>query len=369
MGAERTGLVPHDGRDGDPADVMQQREGLAMRKHRVAVFASVLALALSACSSGEDVEAASGDLVVEDTEPGSEYVVSEEAFPASESVVGAEGASDPEGEAAEGLETEVEEEEPEQSPLKPAEEAKPKREPYQLPEGIEFVFDEGGGHDEGYIVRTITRANETFKESFGTEVTEATVFVFHDIDGLRAAVASFLNEPIEHLNVHEGIQGQAWPRAIGIYTGREDTSEHILSHELFHVLQFQLMYPQGDLRPLAPPAWLAEGGAEYASVVFFHKRFGTPKERLLQSRIGNCRGANVSLADLEEAPGRETRDYDYCLGIAAANMLAERAGDRSLAEFWELRGQGMQWRESFEEAFGLTTEEFYREFDAWNQES
>ena len=253
------------------------------------------------------------------------------------------------------------------------ESAEPEGVPYELPDGIEFVFDEGGGAFEHAVISSITEVNEVFQNRFGIEVEEATIFVFTEIDGLRDAVTDFLNEPIEHLNIHEGIVAQAWPRSVGAYARNQlDGSprrpgDHSLAHELFHVLQFQLAYPDAQLLPLAPPAWMAEGNAEYVADLVQMER-GRMSQDEHERLIVACRGRDVSLAELAEPPGRTTRGVDYCLGRAATALLVDAAGERSLIEFWALRGEGAEWKDAFRSAFDMTVDEFYADFDDWNQQ-
>ena len=241
------------------------------------------------------------------------------------------------------------------------------RDAYELPEGIEFVFDEGAQQFEGMVRSRVRDANMVFKKQLGVEVEEATILVFADIDGLRTAATTLLDEPIEHLNIHEGVSAQAWAGLVGLYVGGSGApSPHVVAHELFHVLQFQLMYPGGGLLPLAPPNWLSEGSADYVAALVRAELSGLPD---LEAHIEreSCRGANASLSELEEPPGRTPRVLDYCLGRAAAMLLASAAGEEALVEFWALRGQGEPWQVAFRNAFGMSVDEFYAEFDAWNQ--
>ena len=88
-----------------------------------------------------------------------------------------------------------------------------------------------------------------------------------------------------------------------------------------------------------------------------------------------CSGANSFRAYLEEAlghPSLETMEdreglaglkYSYASGMVASAILAEQAGLPSTMEVFSLIGQGHEWRDAFQEAFGMTVDEFYDFFE------
>lgn len=232
---------------------------------------------------------------------------------------------------------------------------------YELPEGIRFDVDSGGARHRGEIEAVLTVANQAFGEIFGAEVTEATVFIYDDLEGQREAVSSFFGVNPSHLNF--GPRAQAWPRAAGFYTGRMTVGQHVIVHELFHVLQAQMAHPDGELLPLIP-SWISEGGAEYAA---FTVREESPQLSGPNTDPGaGCRGLEQNLAELEpDVVGGQV----YCHGLNAVRLLVDESGNASMLEFWERQGAGEPWREAFQNTFGKTVEEFYTEFDEWNTQA
>lgn len=245
-----------------------------------------------------------------------------------------------------------------------AEESVAEVEPYELPEGVTFVYDDGARIHLASVERWVTEANEQFLEIFGAEVTEATIFIFADIEGLQRAVTQFLNTRLEYLNLHGGTPAQAWPRSLGFYTAHQAPGDTLIIHELFHVLQHQLAHPDGSLLPLIP-TWMAEGQADYATVVV-REALGRPTSRAM---YGDCRGQDTSLAELEDDHLASAQNsLRYCYGFNATELLVEGSGTDSIIEYWAMQGQGEPWKEAFHNTFGRTIEEFYDEFDEWNAE-
>lgn len=56
--------------------------------------------------------------------------------------------------------------------------------------------------------------------------------------------------------------------------------------------------------------------------------------------------------------------HAYTLSTAASKLLVEEVSESEdgHVNYWKLLGQGLSWQQAFEEAFGLSTEEFYEAF-------
>lgn len=76
-----------------------------------------------------------------------------------------------------------------------------------------------------------------------------------------------------------------------------------------------------------------------------------------------------------EQPGT----WEYTLGFFASDLLAKRAGDASIVEFWRrfastpigpqlLWDSKPSWQEAFRDAFGISVDAFYDEFNEWRGE-
>lgn len=159
----------------------------------------------------------------------------------------------------------------------------------------------------------------------------------------------------------------------------------IIAHEYFHVLQHRMA---GESMKDGP-YWLIEGTAELASF-----RYGGPSpyhdpyEQVGWQRItwdeGPLRGLSVS-DDLKalaswrtwflhcEDPGRDANDsqYGYSIAFLASKYLSEEVADSADAyvTYWKLLGLGRAWPQAFQQAFGATSDEAYRHFQQWFEET
>ena len=57
--------------------------------------------------------------------------------------------------------------------------------------------------------------------------------------------------------------------------------------------------------------------------------------------------------------------FVYAFAFAGAEFLVEKAGEDSIVEFWRLFQQRSTWQQAFEEAFGMSIEDFYDSFSEW----
>ena len=133
----------------------------------------------------------------------------------------------------------------------------------------------------------------------------------------------------------------------------------LLAHEYLHILQGDLSNQDAK----ETPVWIREGQAVYASKVYDG---GYPVYR----DEAVVRGANYGgrLRDLEDAGSDDNRRYGYPLGALAAEWLTERAGERSLTDYWRLLKEHATWEGAFASAFGMTVGEFHEAFDKHHNE-
>ena len=53
------------------------------------------------------------------------------------------------------------------------------------------------------------------------------------------------------------------------------------------------------------------------------------------------------------------------LGFLAVDWLLERTGDPAVFEYYRVLPSSSSWQAAFEQAFGLTINEFYEQFEAY----
>ena len=146
---------------------------------------------------------------------------------------------------------------------------------------------------------------------------------------------------------------------------------NLLFHEYFHVLQHQL---QGHFAN--PPLWLVEGTAERMEALA-GQATGCGSHRSRYSE--ELRKLSVHSPTLRSQESDQPGTWEYTLGFFASDLLAKRAGDASVVEFWRrfastpigphlLWDSKPSWQEAFQAAFGISVDAFYDEFNEWRGE-
>ena len=133
------------------------------------------------------------------------------------------------------------------------------------------------------------------------------------------------------------------------------------SHEYFHTLQLGASDASGA-SSASRLTWLLEGGAKYAENRYLNDRRLDSYEAQRAGMIRHMEQLDVKL--------RESTTYDsvpapYFLGMLAWERLVEKAGDFSLIGYYRNRALSTTSGEAFDRTFGLTLDEFYKEFEAW----
>ena len=134
--------------------------------------------------------------------------------------------------------------------------------------------------------------------------------------------------------------------------------------------------PLGALPPLETghdrkgPHWLLLA-IEAHAIYLGESAFGFP-------RLAEGRAAQVSLARRVAEPLSALAGWDAVLAAGfweartlsslAGELLAERAGDAALFDYFRQLPSTMSWREAFEAAFGISVERFYGEFESYRAE-
>ena len=121
------------------------------------------------------------------------------------------------------------------------------------------------------------------------------------------------------------------------------------AHEYFHVIQAEL----ADGR-FWGPLWLVEGSATYAEEAY---------DGDLEFRRAIAPAAASHVASIRETESADRVRLNYHLGYLAADWLVGHAGEGSLLRYYRLLPDHDGWEGAFEAAFGLTTEEFYEQFE------
>ena len=118
--------------------------------------------------------------------------------------------------------------------------------------------------------------------------------------------------------------------------------------------------------------WLKDGAERYAQYAYL-KSVDPETARLVRDRhISVASWAGESLREIES---RARTHYEHQLlqawssrGFFAAQWLAERAGAPALLDYYRVVDSARNWREAFEQAFGISLELFYQAVEPYLSE-
>ena len=145
-----------------------------------------------------------------------------------------------------------------------------------------------------------------------------------------------------------------------------------LTHEWFHYLQWQI----GNQTFADAPEWMSEGAAIWGGDMGLLLADG--QQSFFQTREGYRQDAARTTVTLQGSEERNT-PWQYRLGVLAVDLLVERAGFDAVVEYYrQMHHQALEsdrryavatdWPAAFRNAFGITVEDFYEEFEAWRSE-
>jgi hypothetical protein len=133
----------------------------------------------------------------------------------------------------------------------------------------------------------------------------------------------------------------------------------VTAHETFHIWQKAAYHRPDDNNPdpnnpVNPPVWFDEGGADFFSEAFYSKVSGN-------YQVPRLRWEPLNLKDYV------TRDKDrslpYILGrLAGEYIVASKGMDKYLEIYWNV-GKGQGFTSAFENALGISLDNFYEKFD------
>jgi hypothetical protein len=146
-----------------------------------------------------------------------------------------------------------------------------------------------------------------------------------------------------------------------------DTVVAIIPHELFHNVQDSLdkgpggqVLPPGD--PLYRPVWLIEGSANYMGLAMV--AYGGYSDYWGNHFTATAEDATEEdfILSRHEAYVGSYEPYSY--GQLATEYIIASVGIEPLMNIWTLAGQGASFEDAFEEALGISVQDFYAAYDA-----
>jgi hypothetical protein len=141
------------------------------------------------------------------------------------------------------------------------------------------------------------------------------------------------------------------------FTGSYGEFDHVLTHELVHAFQVDILFGPGDVNPLAfnLPSWFAEGMAEYLSIG------GLDPNTEMWLRWSALEGQLVPLPYMD-------RVYDirvYRLGQAILDFVGTRFGDEKIGELLQKAAYYRSLDVAFEKTLGMDLETLDQEWTDW----
>lgn len=207
-----------------------------------------------------------------------------------------------------------------------------------------------------------------------------TVFVYGDYDKLTTVYAQWIHVPLSraHSDWPPGKGGGITYSGVLFYyadnTGTDPNNLYYqLSHEYFHLIQYQLtngkLTSTPDLVPVGGPRWLIEGSADFVGALTVENLGGDKFDTIEQQYKNTATTSRNSLSSLEDM-SLFADQAGYQLGFMAVDYLTppdqpRSAGVKLLAAFWSAIGRGKTWRQAFQSVFGKSVDQFYAEFEAY----
>ncbi|MXY36136.1 MAG: hypothetical protein F4052_08350 [Dehalococcoidia bacterium] len=141
---------------------------------------------------------------------------------------------------------------------------------------------------------------------------------------------------------------------------------HPLAHEYFHVLQSHLA--AGASEPIVVSDWMLEGTAEYAALEYSVAKGYTSRADVEETLLEVVTSEPWDLRDIESnIPLSDTKGYSR-VAFAATHLL-EQTSEAAMLDFFRALPRLLDWREAFAETFGMATEEYYADFNAYVKKS
>ena len=209
---------------------------------------------------------------------------------------------------------------------------------------------------------------------------QVTIFVYHNLDSLAAEFKAITGRALAEDTVGpEFVAGRSMVVSGGRWIARNKSStdpaqtippgdlKSDLAGRLFRIFRSAAselpLHASDHQVPLAGPRWLSEGAFRYFTW-----------QALRASGTESCDPTRGSYAHFRRSGGAplsmgETSTGLYSLeefgqfAFLAAELLAEQAGQGSLAAYYASLRPVTTWQEAFQTNFGTTVEEFYQLFE------
>ena len=231
----------------------------------------------------------------------------------------------------------------------------------------------------------VSEITEFYERRFGGPAAEYTVYVVDAesfpstfVSVLKVGSGCFIPMVVTHsLTIVLGCE----PIHHTFYVPHGSVQKSRLASNHFRSILFDLAPPSSTI-PLRTPGanaqclwgilWLCEGVPEYAAARYDAHIGAADLDAILLGQIRLALNTPKPLSSFEKRYSDRDDPFgnlvsEAALSSVAAHWLADFAGEKALLEYFRLLPSAQTFYEAFEEAFGLTIEEFYKQFEAYRE--
>lgn len=167
-------------------------------------------------------------------------------------------------------------------------------------------------------------------------------------------------------NLGEGIGGfteKIKKRVALPFLGSYDDYRHVLTHELVHAFQYDILMDSGFAGVLAarfsrsPPLWLVEGMAEYFSLGWDNSVEMMMRDALMSNMVPSIMDMTIGRVP--------NRFIFYKGGQAVMRFIAETWGEKKIVELLKDSRDQRNIEEAIRVNFGIGLEEFDKKYQMW----
>ena len=218
-----------------------------------------------------------------------------------------------------------------------------------------LVFVEGVPADTRAAIQAeFDGVRRFFAERFEAEATEVTLYVAPDVESALVAAPGW----------HDSNTCNDWPlHGRAVITLQRCGSSPPLDYFYIGGLVRELAVASG----FPTPPWLSWGSATYAEVAYREAAGTLAPGEYRESAVAAAARDRRSLQDLAAGDATVVEGVwpVKALGFLAVEWLAKRAGDSAVFEYHRQEPFRTGLEAAFESAFGLTLDDFYKQFEAY----
>ena len=230
-----------------------------------------------------------------------------------------------------------------------------------LDELVLVVLDDVPVEASAAVSGEFERVRRFFTDRFGAEATEVTLYVAQDAETALAAAPGW----------HGGRECRQFPSFGLAVIVLERCDSSALHYTYFDGVRSELAFEQ----PRSPsgstvgwaPAWFDTGVELYSLAMYAADTRSQPYRTYRDAALSAVAGNPTHLERIETPSDARAVGSHFAssIGVLAVEWLANHAGDPAVFEYYRLLPTSRSRAAAFEDAFGLTIDEFHEQFEAY----